>query len=370
MPGCGAVLIVGGGPAGLATAAALTRRGIPYRLLERGLEPGHMWASMYDSLTLHTGRHMSTLPGMAFPRGTPLFPTGDHFRAYLAAYARRFGIVMETGSDVTGIAREDEQWVANTVGGATVRSRVLVMATGIMSNPRRPVFPCEERFAGVIAHSVAYRRPSELAGKRVLVVGVGNSGGEIAAELGNAGIDVTVAVRSGANVVPREIAGVPIQYIAHGLRLLPAALRERIAVVVQHLAEAKHGAPVIPRGRLSALESVPLIGFLLVDTIRSGRVRLKLAAIAEFTERGVRFTDGAEAEFEAVILATGFSPALGPLGALVRKDSKGFAIRTDRVASADQPRLYFVGSNYDATGGLANIRRDAMLVAARIAGRG
>jgi cation diffusion facilitator CzcD-associated flavoprotein CzcO len=88
------------------------------------------------------------------------------------------------------------------------------MATGIMSKPMTPELPGREAFEGNIIHSVSYRRPDSIQGSRVLVVGVGNSGGEIASELGHAGLDVTILVRRGANVVPRTIAGIPIQYLA------------------------------------------------------------------------------------------------------------------------------------------------------------
>jgi len=359
------VLIVGGGPAGLATAAALSMRRIPYRVLERGPMLGHMWRNAYDSLTLHTGRHMSTLPGMGFASGTPLFPSKDQFWSYLTAYATRFQIGVETGCEVRRLSRDAKGWVADTAD-ATLYAPHVVVATGIMSNPQRPAFPGLSGFRGRVMHSVEYHRPSELTGQRVLVVGVGNSGGEIASELGHAGIDVTIAVRSGANVVPRQIAGVPIQYIAYGLRSLPPSVRAWIANLVQVLGEKKRGAPIIPRGRTSPLESVPLIGFHLVDAIRAGNVQLKLSGVEGLVEDGVRFSDGSVVSYDTVILATGFAPALGVLGSLVRTDAKGFAIRSDRVTSADQPSLYFVGSNYDATGGLANIRTDAMLVAEKI----
>jgi cation diffusion facilitator CzcD-associated flavoprotein CzcO len=200
----------------------------------------------------------------------------------------------------------------------------------------------------------------------VLVVGVGNSGGEIASELAHAGAHVTVAVRSGANVVPLKLAGVPIQYLAFAMRGLPMAARRAIAAAVGKLTELRRGKPVLPKPSYGVLDSIPLIGFHLVDAIRAGRVKVR-SGVAAFTETGVRFTDGVQEPFDDVIFATGFTPALAPLGGLVRTDAKGFALRTDRVTSADQRHLYFVGHTYDATGGLYNIRRDAGLAAERIA---
>jgi cation diffusion facilitator CzcD-associated flavoprotein CzcO len=119
----------------------------------------------------------------------------------------------------------------------------------------------------------------------------------------------------------------------------------------------------LPRAPHSVLDAIPLIGFSLVDAIRAGRVEVKLGAIERFTPSGVRFTNGTSGEYDVVLLATGFQAALDALGTLVKRDARGFALRTDRVTSADQPGLYFVGQNYDHTGGLTNIRHDAPLVA-------
>lgn len=366
MPPIPPVLVIGAGPAGLATAAELTRRGVAYGLVERGPTPAHSWVNTYDSLTLHTGKHMSALPGRNFSRRTPLFPTRDDFLAYLDDYTRRFALRVETGVQVDKVAREREVWIARA-GNREFAARTLVMATGIMAKPRVPTIPGRELFRGEVRHSVEYRRPAPYAGKRVLVVGVGNSGGEIASELGRAGVDVTVLVRSGANVVPREILGVPIQYIAYGMRNLPRSTREKIAAMVQRMSEARRGPPVLPRPSHGPLDAVPIIGFHLVDAIKAGQVRMRLGSIQCFTTAGVRFSDGGTETYDVVILATGFLPALDPLGELVRRDAQGFAIRSDRVTSADQPHLYFVGHNYDVTGGLANIRVDAGIVADRVA---
>jgi indole-3-pyruvate monooxygenase len=245
---------------------------------------------------------------------------------------------------------------------SVVHADVLVVATGIVANPVVPEFPGQDRFRGSVLHSAAYRNPEPFRGQRVLVVGVGNSGGEIGSELAAAGVDVTIAVRSGANVVPRTILGVPVQYIAYGLRRLPPAARVRVADAVARITEARRGPPVLPRPAHGPLDAIPLIGFHLVDAIRAGRIRVR-PAVRDFSDTGVRFVDGTEDAFDTVILATGFRPALAALDGLVRTDARGFALRSDRVASADHPDLFFVGHNYDATGGLQNIVVDSALVA-------
>ena len=330
---------------------------------------GTSWVNAYDSLRLHTGRHMSTLPGYGYARGVPLFPTREQFVDYLRAYAERSTLNVETGSDVSALHRRGNEWVA-VVNGSEVPGRAVVMATGIMSKPVSPQIPDMDSFAGEIIHSVQYRRPEPFLGKRVLVVGVGNSGGEIASELGNAGIDVTILVRRGANVVPRAIAGVPIQYLAAAVRRLPRPARVRVTGLVQTLSELRNGPPVLPRPPWSVLDAIPVIGFHLVDAIRAGKVAVKLGSIDRLQRAGARFSDGSVAEFDRIILATGFSPALDPLGALIRRDERGFALRTDNVTSADQPDLYFVGQRYDTTGAIANIKADAREVARRVEGRG
>lgn len=349
-------IVIGAGPAGLATSRELKRRGIEHVVLERG-DVAESWSRLYDSLTLHTGRHLSHLPGRRFPRGTPLFLPRDLFLEYLHDYARRFALPIETKREVKSVARDGEGW---RVDGMSARA--IVVASGIISSPRVPSFPGAARFRGMVRHSITYRRPDELHGKRVLVVGAGNSAGEIASELGRSGIDTTVAIRSGANVVPLQILGVPIQYIAYALRPLPRPARDAIASVIRALGPA----PVIPRPSTGLLDSIPLIGRRLVNAIAEGSVKLR-GGIDSFSESGVRFANGDEEAFDEVLLATGFRAALSFLESPVRVDARGFAMRSDRVTSADHPALYFVGHNYDSTGGLTNIRRDAPLAAAAIA---
>jgi putative flavoprotein involved in K+ transport len=354
-------VIIGAGPAGFAASVVLRRPPPHYRLLERGRRAGQSWADAYDSLRLHTGRHLSHLPGLRIGRGAPLFPTRDDFLDYLDRYVTHFALDIETGADVRTIERAGSGWRLRLASGNEVAADTLIVATGIMSNPVIPDFAGRERFAGEVLHSVAYRRAAPFEGRRVLVIGAGNSGAEIASELGRAGVDVSIAVRSGANVVPLTLFGLPIQYAAVVVRTLPRPAQHAIAATVRRISEAKRGPSPLPRPAHGPLDAIPLIGFHLVDAIRAGQVRLR-GAVVGFTERGVTFGDGVSEPFDAVILATGFRAALQPFGGLVTTDARGFARRTDRIASAEWPDLYFIGHNYDATGGLANIARDAQLL--------
>jgi cation diffusion facilitator CzcD-associated flavoprotein CzcO len=327
---------------------------------------------------------------MKLPRSAPLFVPRDAFVRYLREYAKRFELPVRThwnAKVVERITSGDDRWrivSATPSGDATIVCRALIVATGIMANPRIPEIAGADKFVragGRLMHSAAYRRPAaDLIEKRILVIGVGNSGGEIASELSRASqaqgnpTHVTIAVRSGANVVPRDILGIPVQYLARYIRKLPRALRELVVRGVGKIVEKRRGPPVLPRPAYGPLDAIPLIGFHLVDAIRDGLVEVR-GAVDRLTARGAVFADGktpTEELFDVVILATGFAPALAPLGQLIRVDPKGFALRQDRVTSADQEGLYFVGHNYDATGGLFNIARDAPLVAERIerGGRG
>lgn len=377
------VVVIGAGPAGLATSRELALHDIRHVVLERGPDVGNSWANAYDSLTLHTGKHMSALPGLPLPHSAPLFVPRAEFLAYLRRYAEHFTVPVRTTWNVRRVQRNGtgDGWrvEAVTAGGeASLHAEAIVVATGIMANPRIPNIGGRaefERAGGRVFHSVDYRRPDDLLGKRVLVVGTGNSGAEIASEIARAGVaanrptPVTVAVRTGANVVPRSILGVPVQYLARYLRALPRGVRESIVRAIGQIIEKRQGPPVLPRPPYGPLDAIPIIGFNLTDAIRDGLVRVR-GTLERFTPSGATFADRAgpvEESFDVVILATGFSAALQPLGQLVRVDEKGFALRTDRVTSADQPRLYFVGHNYDSSGGLLNIARDSELAAEQLA---
>jgi indole-3-pyruvate monooxygenase len=355
-------LVVGAGPAGLATSRALSLAGVQHVVLERGNQIGETWANLYDNLVLHTAKRFSALPGLRFPASTPRFPTRRDFLAYLHRYADAFRIPVETQAEVASFQPVGGAWIARTTTGASVQARAVVVATGIVSNPHTPEIPGRNRFGGRVLHSVEYRRPDGFKGRRVLVVGAGNSAGEISVELARAGGDVTLAVRTGALVVPREIAGIPIQYFSVALASLPARFQKMAVAMTGRTAALVHGPAVLPPPLATNCPNVPLIGFHLADLLRAGTIRLK-GGLAEFTTGGVRFVDGSEQPFDAVILATGYRAAVGMLRGLIRLDDCGFALRRDKVVSVDRPGLYFVGHNYDIRGGLFNIGRDGQLAA-------
>jgi len=358
-------VIVGAGPAGLATSYELRRRGIGHVVLHRGGQVGATWADLYDSLVLHTGRHMSHLPGMRIPRSVPLFPPREAFLHYLGDYARRFDLPIRTGVDVSGAVRRGGHWMLTT-SGCGIEAKALVMATGIVASPNVPAFEGREVYGGRLLHSADYRRPADVPGKTVLVVGAGNSGGEIASELALSRRAVDVAVRSGANVVPLTLAGIPIQYLSHIVLRFPRPVQDAITAAVKRLGEWRRGPSPLPPGKGRPLDMIPLIGFHLVDAINAGQIGVR-AGVVRLTEDGAVFGDGTQGAYDAIVLATGFSAALAPLGGLVRRDAKGFALRDGRVASADHPGLFFVGQNYDARGAIYNIAQDAGLAAEAIA---
>jgi cation diffusion facilitator CzcD-associated flavoprotein CzcO len=350
---------VGAGPAGLAAGYGLTRGGFRTTILEQGPAPGAAWQDLYDSLRLHTGKHLSALPGLGFARGTPLFPSKREFIGYLHAYADRHRLPIRFGCRVEEARWAGGRWRLETTQGALESTR-LVLATGILSNPFTPRWPGLDGFRGTVMHSVGYKNPSRWIGRRVLVVGTGNSAAEIATELGRVGVTTGIAVRTGAHVVPLRLFGLPIQYWSHVIERLPRPVRELLARATA-AAGVVRGRPVIPRPPWSPLDRPPIIGFGLPDAVRSGLVTLH-PDLHAFGDQSVTFADGREEPYDTVILATGFRAAVGFLREKSRTDARGFPA-AEGVRCSDLPRCCVIGHHYAAVGALANIGRDATLLA-------
>jgi cation diffusion facilitator CzcD-associated flavoprotein CzcO len=360
-------IIVGAGPAGLASAMAMRAAGIEVAVFEKAGCVGAVWRRHYDRLHLHTDRKHSGLPGMAMPPAYPTYPSRLQVVEYLESYAARFDIRPVFDTSVSSIRRDGAQWCAQTAQGP-IRAPVVVVATGIADAPYRPSWPGSESCRIPVIHSSEYRNPEPFAGKRVLVVGFGNSGGEIALDLANAGVDVALAVRGPVQILPRELLGFPILAWAILYRPLPARLVDRINAPILRLATGpieKWGLRRAAKGPRQMVEEdgrAPLIDIGTLDRIRDRSIEIR-RGIERLTPDGVVFADARTEEFDAIILATGFRPDLRSLVPDVDGvfDSHGMPRVTGQATSA--PGLYFCGQITSSTGQLREIGLEARRIA-------
>lgn len=367
-------IVVGAGPAGLATAAALSARGLDAIILEKSDAVGSVWRRHYDRLHLHTDRARSGLPGLPMPKAYGRYPSRVQVVQYLEAYAAKFALKPVFNATVRAIRRDGRLWRAEA-GQHSQSAPIVVVATGLADYPCSPSWPGMESFDGPVLHSSAYRNAAPFAGKRVLVVGYGNSGAEIALDLSEAGLDVALAVRSPVNVIPREMFGQPI--LAWGLagRLLPARVADKINAPLLRFAIGsieKLGLKRSPKGPLQSIEEegrVPLIDVGTLDAIRDGRIKL-CGDIASFTREGVEFKQSPAERFDAIILATGFRPDLRPLLPDARGvlSAAGAPLVSGRATA--EPGLFFCGAIPSALGQLRQIGIDATGIADGVAPKG
>jgi cation diffusion facilitator CzcD-associated flavoprotein CzcO len=363
-------IIVGAGPAGLACAATMRAVGMSVTILEKADSVGAVWRRHYDRLHLHTHRGHSGLPGMPMPSDYPAYPSRGQMVAYLENYAARFDIRPVFKAEVSRIHRVGAQWHAETAQGP-ITAPAIVIATGIADAPFRPSWPGLEAFSGRVIHSGDYRNPDSFAGARVLVVGFGNSGGEIALDLANAGVDVALAVRSPVQILPRDLLGFPILSWAILYRRLPARLVDLINAPVLRLAVGNierlglRRAAKGPRQMVEEDGRVPLIDIGTLAKIRDGSIGIR-GGIDRLTSDGVIFTDARAEPFDAVILATGFRPDLRRLISDVQGvfDRHGMPMVTGQVTAA--PGLYFCGQITVPTGQLREIGIEAQRIAGSV----
>ena len=197
------VVVVGAGPGGIAAALALKDVGIRPLVVEQTEEIASSWRLRYDRLRLNTSRVTSRLPGRPFPKGTPMFPSRDEVIEYLDRHAHEPGIELQLGTKVERIDRDDDVWIVRTSRGE-IAARQVVVATGYEQEPIVPDWPGRESFTGELLHSSEYRNAERYARKRVLVVGPGCSGMEIAYDLAEGGAGkVWLAVRTPPNIILR-----------------------------------------------------------------------------------------------------------------------------------------------------------------------
>jgi len=366
------VMVIGAGPAGLACTAQLASRGLRPLLLEKAATVGAVWRRHYDRLHLHTDRGHSSLPGLPMPRSYPRYPSRDQVVAYLESYAAHFRLAPRFQCEVRMLRREVGLWHADTSEGPC-SAPMVVVATGWGHAPHRPSWPGQDDYRGSVIHSSEYRHPAPYRGQRVLVVGFGNSGGEIALDLADAGVDVALAVRGPVRILPRELLGLPILTWAIAQAWLPPRLADAINAPAIRLAVgptrglglsiARKG----PRQMIAQDHRVPLLDVGTLDRIRQGAIRVR-GGIDRFTREGVTFADNVGTRttepFDAVILATGFRADLRGLlpQASDTLDSRG----TPRVTGkpTQLPGLFYCGQIPSPTGQLREIGIEARRIAA------
>lgn len=337
------VVVVGGGQAGLAMGYFLAQHGHDFTILDAATEPAAAWRQRWDSLRLFTSARYSALPGLAFPGPSDHYPTRDEVAGYLTDYAAHFELPVELGSRVNAVRRQDHTYVVE-LADRTYQADQVVVATGPFQAPRVP--PIAERLgAGVTQlHSVAYRSPAAIPSGRVLVVGGGNTGFQIAEELSGSH-EVHLAIGSRQTPLPQRVLGRDLFWYLEATGVMHKSRDSRVG---RRMAGRDTLIGSSPR-RLRRQHGVTLHG-RAVDADGST----------------VRFVDGSALDVGTVIWATGFGADLSWVDVPVF-DDMGNLVHTRGLT--ESPGLYFLGLTWQHTRGsalLGWVKEDAEYLAEQI----
>jgi cation diffusion facilitator CzcD-associated flavoprotein CzcO len=366
------IVVIGGGPGGIGAALALKDVGLRPFVLERAPSVASSWRGRYDRLRLNTCRWLSHLPDRRFARGTPLFPTREDLIAHVDEHAREAGIEIRLETRVNRVDAHDSGWRAETDGEA-VKSTQMVIATGYEGEPTIPNWEGRNDFGGRLLHSADYRNPEPFLGERVLVVGSGCSGMEIAYDLAAGAAKVWLSARTPPNILLREgPGGFPGDVIAAALLHTPVRFADAFARFARRMDLgdlSEYGLPVPEEGvfsRFRRLGVVPsIVDREVIETIKAGQIEV-LPGVESLDAGGVRLADGTRIEPETVIAATGYRRRLeslvGHLGVL---DERG--IPRVQGAQAAAPGLRFIGytSRPGALGYMSKQAKEAAKTIAR-----
>lgn len=349
--------VIGAGGCGLAAAKALRDRGLAFECFERGSAVGGLWrydndngmSAIYKSLQINTSRDMTAFADFPMPRDYPDFPGHERIRDYLEAYVDRFDLRGRIAfrTSVERVEREADGTFTATVRSADGDSRIhrcrnVLVASGHHWLPRRPSF--RGGFAGRILHSHDYRTPDPFAGQRVLVVGMGNSGCDIACDLARVADRTLLSTRRGAHVLPKYLFGIPLDTVCPEAiwRFTPMWLFRRAFQTVVWLNRGTLSLYGLPRPGHAVLQEHPTISSDLPSLVREHRVFVK-PDVDRLDGDAVVFADGSREPADAIILATGYHVTFPFLdGSMIAPDDN--RVRLYRhVVHPDVPGLFFIG---------------------------
>jgi putative flavoprotein involved in K+ transport len=347
-------LVIGGGQAGLSVGYQLARRGLPFLILDADERVGDSWRRRWDSLRLFTPARYDGLAGFPFPAKSDAFITKDEMADYLEAYAARFQMPVRHGARVDGLSRRGDRFLV-TVGERRYEADQVVVAMANYQVPRLPEFALALDSGIVQLHSRDYRNPSQLASGGVLVVGVGNSGADIALEVARTHPTWLAGKEAGhipfriESLVARHLLVRIVRFIGHRVLTLGTPIGRKLAPKLLHRA-----APLV-RVKPADLTAAGIVRVPRVAGVRDGRPLL---------------TDDRTLDVANVIWCTGFHPGFSWIHLPVLGDD-GLP-RHERGVVAGEPGLYFVGLHflYAMTSDTVNgVGRDADRIARAIAVR-
>jgi putative flavoprotein involved in K+ transport len=339
------VVVIGGSQAGLAVAYYLKEQGLRFVLLDAEPEIGRVWKSRWDSLTLFTPAQYSGLPGMAFPAAHDVYPSKDEVAVYLQSYATAFDLPVQPNARVTSLAMDGSGYVVRTKD-EVFRATQVVVATGPFQVPSVPEMAGDLDTSIAQIHSAQYRSPAQLPEGPVLVVGGGNSGFQIAAELVETRkVDLAMGTRMPA--LPQRLLGRDLFWWLTHLGIMRVSVESRL-------------------GRRMAKRDV-LIGSSRRRLLRAGvTIRQRLE---RFEGTSAVFADGSRLDVGTVVWATGYRPDYSWIEIPGVRDESGRALHRRGVTSA--AGLYFVGLPWQHTRGsalLGFMPEDAAFIVRAVAG--
>jgi hypothetical protein len=310
---CGtSVCVIGAGPGGLSAARALKGMGLPYEQFERHSDVGGLWdmnnpgSPIYESAHFISSRDMSGFVGFPMPKSFPDYPTNQHILSYVRSYARAFGLreAIRFNTGVQDVAKEaGGQWVVTLADGSRRRYHAVICATGCNWDANMPQI--KGHFNGEIRHSVSYKSGAEFAGKRVLIVGAGNSGADIACDAATRARTAFISMRRGYHFIPKHLFGIPADEFGEKGPNLPMWLARPVfgAMLKMFVGDlTRFGLPK-PDHRL--FESHPLLNSQLLHNLQHGNIAVK-PDVDFYDGDDVVFKDGSREKLDLVIYATGY----------------------------------------------------------------